>query len=212
MEYFRYGEDGIRVVFGKEINEETSERLISFYYAIRSLNIKGIFDIIPSFTVCLIRFDSNFIDYDDLVSTIKDLDKTQQKFEFETRLHEIPVKYGGEEGPDLSFVASHTGLTEDEVIKIHSSTVYTVFTIGFMPGFPYLGTVDKRLFSPRLTTPRTKVPEGSVGIAQLQTGIYPFESPGGWQIIGRTHIKLFDYRKPPYSLLQIGDRVKFVPI
>jgi len=126
--------------------------------------------------------------------------------------HDIPVMYGGEYGPDMEFVTSYSGLTEEEVIEVHTGTIYTVFAVGFMPGFPYLGPLDKRLYSPRLETPRLKVPEGSVGIAQLQTGIYPFESPAGWRIIGKTHVPLFDYRKPPYSLMHIGDMVEFVRI
>jgi KipI family sensor histidine kinase inhibitor len=125
-------------------------------------------------------------------------------------LHEIPVKYGGEYGPDMEFVSSYSGLTEDEVIEVHTSTLYTVFTVGFIPGFPYMGIVDKRLYAPRLDTPRLKVPEGSVGLAQLQTGIYSFESPAGWRIIGKTNMPLFDYKKEPYSLLKIGDMVRFV--
>lgn len=213
MEYQRYGEDGIRVVFGKEIDEETNKKVINFYHALTLQKIKGIFEIIPSFTVCLIRFNAKYIEYNNLIKILKEIESVGDKIiRHEERFHEIPVRYGGEEGPDLSFVASHAGLTEEEVIEIHSSVVYRVFTIGFIPGFPYLGTLDKRISAPRLTTPRTKVPKGSVGIAQLQTGIYTFESPGGWQIIGRTDEQLFDHKKPPYSLLQIGDRVKFIPV
>jgi KipI family sensor histidine kinase inhibitor len=128
----------------------------------------------------------------------------------EPKTYEVPVEYGGGSGFDIDFVASHTGLSEDEIIEIHTSVTYKVFAVGFMPGFPYLGILDQRLYVPRLETPRLKVPEGSVGLAQLQTGIYPFESPAGWRIIGRTNKKLFDYNKEPYSVFQIGDKVRFI--
>ena len=120
--------------------------------------------------------------------------------------------YGGQYGPDMEFVCSYAGLAADEVVEIHAGAIYTVFTVGFMPGFPYLGTLDKRLFVPRLETPRLKVNEGSVGIAQFQTGIYSFESPGGWRIIGKTDKRLFDHTQEPYSLMKIGDQVRFVPV
>ena len=119
------------------------------------------------------------------------------------------VMYGGEYGPDMEFICSYSGLAEEDVIEIHTSAVYTVFTVGFLPGFPYMGILDKRLYVPRLETPRLKVPEGSVGLAQLQTGIYPFESPAGWRILGKTETPLFDYRNEPHSLMTIGDTVRF---
>ena len=118
--------------------------------------------------------------------------------------------YGGEAGPDLAFVASHTGLSADEVIRRHTAPRYTVYFIGFTPGFPYLGGMDVRLTTPRLETPRARVPAGSVGIAGPQTGVYPLESPGGWRIIGRTQLPLFDLAAQPPSLLSPGDEVRFV--
>jgi KipI family sensor histidine kinase inhibitor len=110
----------------------------------------------------------------------------------------------------MRFVSEYTGLTEEEVIEIHTSSAYTVFMVGFLPGFPYLGPLDKRLYVPRLETPKMKTLEGSVGLAQFQTGIYPFESPSGWRIIGKTSVRLFDPLRQPYSIFQIGDTVRFV--
>jgi inhibitor of KinA len=110
----------------------------------------------------------------------------------------------------MTFVRSHTGLTDNEIIDIHTGVVYTVYAVGFVPGFPYLGTLDKRLEVPRLETPRVRISGGSVGIAQRQTGVYPFPSPAGWRIIGRTEVRLFNPQEKPYSLLQIGDKVKFI--
>jgi KipI family sensor histidine kinase inhibitor len=112
----------------------------------------------------------------------------------------------------MESVCAYTGLTEEEVVECHASAVYTVFAVGFLPGFPYLGPLDKKLFMPRLDAPRVKVPEGSIGIAQLQTGIFPFDSPSGWRIIGKARLRLFDADRPPYSLFAMGDRVRFVSV
>jgi KipI family sensor histidine kinase inhibitor len=209
MNVERYGENGARIAFGNEISGGLSARIRSFYSRLRSLHLEGIVDIIPSFTTCLVIFDPSRVSYETLVGSFP-ADAGVEEGPQGVAVHEIPVQYGGEFGPDLEFVCSYCGLTSDEVIEIHTSSVYTVFAVGFMPGFPYLGPLDRRLFAPRLETPRLVVPEGSVGIAQLQTGIYPFDSPGGWRIIGKTGTQLFDYRTPPYSLLKIGDQVKFV--
>ncbi len=125
------------------------------------------------------------------------------------RLVEIPVCYGGEYGPDLAAVARHTALPAAEVVKLHANTEYTVFCLGFQPGFAYLGGLDRKLETPRRAEPRVAIPAGSVGIGGAQTGIYPASSPGGWQLIGRTREKLFDPMRTPPSLLQPGDRVRF---
>ena len=129
----------------------------------------------------------------------------------EGRLVTIPVCYGGDFGPDLPFVAQHAGLTEEEVIALHAGREYQIYMLGFLPGFPYLGGLDERLFTPRLGTPRTAIPAGAVGIGGEQTGIYPIASPGGWQLIGRTPLKLFDPASGtlPYAA---GDRIRFTPI
>jgi len=213
MIFLRYGEHGIRIVFGKSIDLETHEKVRRYYFFLKSLRIKEIIDITPSFTSCLIYFDGELISFQRLTSLLMGREEAMKTVEIpKPTLHEIPVMYGGECGPDMEFVCEYSGLSDNEVVEIHTSVIYTVFTVGFMPGFPYLGTLDKRLYTPRLETPRLKVPEGSVGLAQLQTGIYSFESPAGWRIIGKTDKKLFDYKKEPYSLLQIGDKVRFIKI
>jgi KipI family sensor histidine kinase inhibitor len=122
---------------------------------------------------------------------------------------EIPVQYGGEFGPDLQVVASHTGLSTKEVVKRHAAGEYIVFFLGFQPGFAYMGGLDEALHTPRRSSPRVEVPAGSVGIGGQQTGIYPATSPGGWQLIGRTSVPLFDPARSPPTLLQPGDRVRF---
>jgi KipI family sensor histidine kinase inhibitor len=122
---------------------------------------------------------------------------------------EIPVRYGGEMGPDLGVLAREKGMTEGELIRLHSSTTYTVLAMGFMPGFGYLGGVPEVLRAARLSRPRVRVPAGSVAIGGLYTGVYPFESPGGWNIIGHTSARLFDVGSPSPALLRVGQRVRF---
>jgi inhibitor of KinA len=211
MNYSRYGEDGIRIIFGESIEAKVNESIRRYYFFLKSSNLPEIINIIPSFRSCLIHFNIRQTSFGRLIAYLKKCEEKVDKIEIpEPVTHEIPVQYGGEDGPDMEFVSSYSGLSQEEVIGIHTSKAYTVFAVGFMPGFPYMGTLDKKLYVPRLETPRVKVPKGSVGLAQLQTGIYPFESPGGWQIIGKTKVHLFDYRKEPYSLLKMGDRVKFL--
>lgn len=131
---------------------------------------------------------------------------------FEGDLIEIPVCYGGEFGPDIGSVACHTGCSADEVVRLHSSREYYVYMLGFTPGFTYLGEMDPALETPRLREPRLSIPSGSVGIAGRQTGIYPISSPGGWQLIGRTPLVLFDPAREPAVLVNAGMRLRFVPI
>ncbi len=157
------------------------------------------------------RFDPLRTDYDQLANKLKTLylscDKAQRKT---PRLHELPVQYGGQHGPDLAVVAAHTGLSALEVIERHCAPTYDVMCIGFLPGFPYLAGLDNQLVCPRRASPRLQVPAGSVGIGGRQTGIYPSASPGGWQLIGYCSVQLFDDNQFPPSLLQAGDQVKFV--
>ena len=128
------------------------------------------------------------------------------------KIVEIPVVYGGDDGPDLHFVADHAGITEDAVIELHSRTDYRVYMLGFSPGFPYLGGLDERIAAPRLKTPRVLVPAGSVGIAESQTGVYPNAGPGGWRIIGRTSVTLFDVNSSTPSLITPATKVRFIPV
>lgn len=210
MNISRYGEEGIRILFGEGIDFDIHEKVRRYYLFLKSLRLKEITDIIPSFRSCLVIFDRKRTSFDTLTASLREKEFFVTHVDIpEPKTCEVPVEYGGESGFDIAFVASHTGLSEDEIVEIHTSVTYTVFAVGFMPGFPYLGILDQRLYVPRLETPRIKVPEGSVGLAQLQTGIYPFDSPAGWRIIGRTNKKLFDYNKAPYSVLQIGDKVRF---
>ena len=207
----RYGENGVRIKFGDAINLETHEKVRQCYFFLKAIHLPEITDITPAFTACLIHFDTRKTSFTKLAELLSEREPDMALAPVsEPAVHEIAVRYGGVHGLDMSFVCAHCGLTEDEVITIHTAELYTVFTVGFIPGFPYLGVLDRRLNTPRLETPRVRVPKGSVGIAQRQTGIYPFQSPGGWRIIGQTETNLFDAKKEPYSLMQIGDKVRFI--
>jgi inhibitor of KinA len=172
---------------------------------------RGVVATVPGYTTLLIEYDPALWEYDALCDEIlRAVEHRQDDTAQEARLVEIPVRYGGEFGPDLEFVAQHNGISKDDVIRIHTSESYQVFILGFAPGFPYLGILNERIAAPRLESPRKRVPAGSVGIAGRQTGIYPRESPGGWRLIGRTDVKLFDANQNPPTLLQAGDKVRFV--
>ena len=180
MNILRYGEEGIRILFGEKIDLEIHEKVRRYYFFLKSLQLEEITDIIPSFRSCLILFDRKKTSYEALTASLQDKEFLMAHIDIpEPKTHDVPVEYGGESGFDIDFVASHTGLSEDEIIEIHTSVTYKVFAVGFMPGFPYLGILDQRLYVPRLETPRLKVSEGSVGLAQFQTGIYPFRVAGG---------------------------------
>lgn len=170
-------------------------------------------DILPTYRSILINYDPVKISYGEMVDTLKGLSKANSGEQSdEVRLIEIPTLYGGEYGPDIDFVAENAKLSKEEVIKIHSGTDYLVYMMGFMPGFTYLGGLDERIATPRLKSPRLKIEPGSVGIAANQTGMYPLESPGGWQLIGRTPLKLFDDTKEPPVFIQAGDYIRYVSI
>ncbi len=134
------------------------------------------------------------------------------KEQIEPRVVDIPVCYGGEFGPDLEYVAEYNGLSTSKVIELHSNGDYLVYMLGFAPGFPFIGGMDQQIATPRQKSPRLKIPDGTVGIANNQTGVYPIETPGGWQLIGRTPLKLFKPEQSPPTLLQAGDKIKFKPI
>ncbi|NLT24108.1 MAG: 5-oxoprolinase subunit PxpB [Syntrophorhabdus sp.] len=213
MDIERFGEQGIRVIFGQAIDDATHESVRRFFLYTSSLGIPGITEIIPSFRSCLIHFDRDRARFEDLTEMLKAMEDDWRRMPLpDVQRVEIPVMYGGDYGPDMDFVCSYSGLSPDEVVEIHSRATYRVHALGFMPGFPYLGPLDRRIYVPRQETPVLKVPQGSVGIAQLQTGIYPFESPAGWRIIGRTMVRLFDHLNPPFSLLNFGDIVRFVRV
>ncbi len=171
----------------------------------------GLIEIVPGMGNILIRASQKT-----LLNTLQDLVLTHwpqlKDIDVQGRTIEIPVSYGGADGPDIDYVAEHCGISIVELIETHCSRTYRVYCLGFQPGFAYLGDLDPRLILPRAKTPRLAIAPGSVAIAGSQTAIYPSESPGGWHIIGHTEVPLFTPTKSPITLLQIGDSVRFVPV
>ncbi|MBH5318988.1 5-oxoprolinase subunit PxpB [Paenibacillus sp. GSMTC-2017] len=222
------GDRCVLIRLGDEINEETHHIVIAVTKLIEGQRLLGISDIVPAYTSVAVHYDPlqiwrsrSFEETDHatiyatmcarlnlLLRAFKDIDVSH----IGHRTIEIPVCYGGKYGPDLGVVAEHCGLNEDEVISIHSSGNYLVYMIGFAPAFPYLGGMSERIATPRRQTPRTVIPVGSVGIAGVQTGVYPIETPGGWQLIGRTPLRLFQPQLEIPSLLEAGDHIRFIPI
>ncbi len=173
--------------------------------------LPGVVNVHPAYASILVDFDPRLMRHRDIETAARELFGQAIAAPVPPpRTVEIPVMYGGEYGPDLAGLASLTGHTPDQVVDIHSSAEYLVYFLGFSPGFPYLGGLPEAIHAPRLATPRRRVPAGSVAIGGQQTGVYPMASPGGWRIIGRTPLRLFDPAADPPTLLQIGDHVRFV--
>ena len=211
--FLNAGDKAMVVELGDSINPEVNRLVHSLNNKISSFNINGIIDSVPSYKSILIMFDPLQISSSEIQSKIVNELESIQHQEVNTQLIvHVPTLYGGDFGPDLSFVSKHTNIDEADVIDLHSSKKYLVYMMGFSPGFPYLGGLPSELETPRLDTPRPKISGGSVGIADKQTGIYPNDSPGGWRIIGRTPIKLFDQNKTPPTLLIPGNYLKFDPL
>lgn len=213
IKFIPAGDKSVVMEFGNSIKPEINAKIRNMVMAIDEGNLKGISEIIPTYRSILIIYNPLLIEYNSLIEYLKETSSSLgEETDNEARIVELPTVYGGEYGPDIEFVASHNNLTVDEVIKIHSSTDYLLYMLGFTPGFGYLGGMSKDIETPRLQVPRTKIPAGSTGIAGSQTGIYPIDSPGGWQLIGRTPVKLYDPLGTPPILLNAGDYVRFVPV
>lgn len=207
------GDRALNIEFENEISESTNQNVINLKIILSVNEIRGVGTLIPSYRALLIRYDPIKISYADLTKAIYKLYQDQvEKHTKKSKVYLVPVCYEKVYGLDLKNVASYNGLAEEEVIRLHSERDYRIYMLGFTPGFPYLGGMNGKLATPRLAQPRLKIPAGSVGIAGEQTGIYPVDSPGGWQIIGRTPIKLFDIDKVSPALFETSDYIRFVPI
>jgi inhibitor of KinA len=220
FEIFSLSDQAITFSLGNELSLTVNQKLVAMKSWLMEKNVQGIKDIIiaySSLTVCYDYFDIqrvkvgvNVFGY---LKTILEKAYFQSTVTTITPTHwRLPVCYGNSYGPDLEAVAIEKNLSVNSVIEIHCSVTYTLFMIGFLPGFPYLAETDSRIHIPRKQAPRAVVESGSVGLAGKQTGIYPMKSPGGWQIIGRTPVKLFDERNDPPVKFQIGDTISFFPI
>ncbi|MDO4338945.1 MAG: 5-oxoprolinase subunit PxpB [Eubacteriales bacterium] len=207
------GDSSLLVEFGKEISPEINRRIAATVQLMRDQSIEGVVDVIPAFCSLLINYDPRVVSYENITARIQGLLKLDAKAGGGTKkIYEIPVCYGGEYGPDIDNIAKHAGLTQEEVIQIHSSRDYLIYMLGFLPGFCYLGGLDERIHTPRLANPRLKINAGSVGIGGSQTGIYPLDSPGGWQLMGMTPVKTYDPEREVPILVEAGDYIRFVPI
>ena len=207
------GDSSLLVEFGNEISPEINRKVTSTVQFMREQHIDGVVDTIPAFCSLLVNYDPRVISYEKMKKRLENLIKLDiETGEGAKKVYEIPVLYGGECGPDLAAIAEHAGLTEEEVIRIHSSRDYLIYMLGFLPGFCYLGGLDERIHTPRLQNPRLKIRAGSVGIGGSQTGIYPLDSPGGWQLMGMTPVKTYDPTRTVPILVEAGDYIRFVPI
>jgi inhibitor of KinA len=222
------GDVAVVVTLGERIDESTLRQVRALANALLAQSDAGVVDVIPAYTTETVFYEaigsateSPYARMCRVISECASLARSRNETatagERKRRARspktvEIPVCYGGERGPDLEDVARQAKLSADEVIELHAQPDYQVCAIGFTPGFPYLGGLPEKLHTPRRPTPRVRVPAGSVGIGGMQTGVYSLPTPGGWQLIGRTPLTLFDAGREEPALLQVGDQVKFCPI
>jgi inhibitor of KinA len=214
MKFLVQGECGLVVEFGNEIDPVVNTRV----HALSRRIIKecGLIEaVVPTYRSLLVIFDPLIISRSELIYKIEKTAAERQEehsLASNNKIVVIPTLYGGEAGPDIEFVASHNHITVEEVIQIHTSVAYRIYMMGFTPGFPYLGGLSEKIAAPRLKKPRTHIPTGSVGIAGTQTGLYPVESPGGWQLIGRTPLKVFNPLSDQPFIYEAGDLLQFEQI
>ncbi|MGI2263440.1 5-oxoprolinase subunit PxpB [Staphylococcus cohnii] len=215
MKYKLINEETIMIYFEQQIDPSTFKEVQKVEKYIKDQQHEAIIEVIPSYRAIMLHID---ITKQSLAKVVNELKLEQlNKLDFDENLNKVktislPVLYGGNYGPDIQEVATHNQLSIEEVIKLHTENTYLIYMLGFMPGFPFLGGLNSKLATPRREEPRTSIPAGSVGIANNQTGLYPKQSPGGWQIIGRTPITVFDILRTPMCLYESGDYIKFYSI
>jgi KipI family sensor histidine kinase inhibitor len=205
------GDSAVLVQLGDEIDMRTNQLVYALVALINISPLRGVIETVPSYTTLLIHYDLLILSFSQVKNYLRErITQLHEGESHKPRRIVIPVRYGGEYGIDLEAVAHHCQLQAKDVIRIHSEKIYTVFMMGFTPGFPYIGKLDDAIIMPRLETPRTRVPAGTVAIAGSQTGIYPIDSPGGWQLIGWTSLQLFSPKSETPFLFSPGDEVKFI--
>jgi inhibitor of KinA len=207
------GDSVLVVEFDERIDAAVNARAIAVADAIEAAGLPGVRDVVPTYRSVAVYFDPLRTAYDTLHRLLeREAEGAAPDASAPRAPIRIPVCYGGELGPDLESVGAYANLSAEDVVRLHAGATYRVFMLGFVPGFAYMGTVDVRIAAPRHSIPRVRVPLGSVGIAGVQTGIYPAETPGGWQLIGRTTVKPFEPSRAAPFLLKAGDAVRFYPI
>lgn len=207
------GDSAMLVQWGNEMDFKVNQRIHALAHLIETSSIPGVIETVPAYATLLVHYDPLIVSFAQVKDFLREkLAQGETAAARKPRQIEVAVRYGGEFGVDLESVARHCRLRVEEVIRLHTQRTYTVFMMGFTPGFPYLGELDKALVMPRLATPRTRVRAGTVAIAGAQTGVYPLDSPGGWHLIGWTSLTLFDPRADAPFLFAPGDEVKFVPV
>jgi KipI family sensor histidine kinase inhibitor len=223
MRVVRGSETMLLVELEPRVDPRINQQAIDVAVRLRDRHLRGVRDVVPAYCSVGVHFDPLSTDLVALERAIAD-DAAGTEAPGEggpaaqgvdgsvATVVEIPVRYGGDEGPDLAAVAAWAGCSPEDVIERHAGREYRVYMLGFVGGFSYMGTVDPSIAAPRHRTPRERVPVGSVGIAGAQTGVYPLTTPGGWQIVGRTDVKMFDVARTPPNLLAPGDLVRFVPV
>lgn len=211
-----YGDQSIIIDFGDEIKKEINQNVIFYFKKIKEIidheKIEGVENIIPSYNKLIVQFDLLKIDHEQIKNIIGQVKIEKLNNKSQGKIIKVPVNYDLEFGIDLKRLSDLTNLTIDEIINTHLQTDFYVYMLGFMPGFPYMGDLDPKVYSKRLETPRVEIPQGSVIMVEQFCAIYPYKSPGGWNIIGRTPVKLFDQNKNNSSLINPGDTVKFKKI
>jgi len=211
---FQFASDqSLLISFGEQISRDSHRRVVKLLRLLESEPIAGVRNLHPAYCSLLVKFNPLELRHEQLRALLEEYAGRAEALPFpEPRLVEIRVCYGGEFGPDLLDVCGLHHLPPERLIDLHSRTTYLVYFLGFAPGFAYLGELPEELATPRLPSPRRAVPAGSVGIAGNQTGVYPFETPGGWRLLGRTPVAMFRPDRQGLSLLSIGDHVRFTPI
>ena len=211
MRVFPLGDSAATIEFGNEISIDLNKRALALAELLADQPFNGLIEAVPAYASVTVFYDPQQTRYETVKRDLTSLsDNISAPTDEKLDVVEIPISISPDTSPDLGRLAEYSSLSEDEVIDIFLSRAYQVYMLGFLPGFPYMGEVDDRIAAPRLGTPRTKVAQGSIGIAGKQTGIYPLESPGGWNIIGRTDLRLFDPASDQPCLLKPGDGVRFV--
>jgi inhibitor of KinA len=207
------GDTALRIQLGEGIDPEVNRRVRAACAALERAAIRGVVECVPGYAAVTVHYQPHIVRYPELCRTLEAVVETGMDAALPPAyLVTLPVLYGGAQGPDLKFVAEHHRLSVDQVIELHSRPEYLVYMIGFAPGFPYLGGLPEELATPRLEKPRISTPRGSVAIGGSQTGVYSVESPGGWRVIGRTPVPLYDFTLERPTLLEAGDHLRFRPV